>query len=144
MHWGTQSRQLFKTENLPGNTDCERRLRTRNNKWQNNFRRNFLLVTLVYYIISCRVACSYWRSVTRIDYKWKGLKHLTSSFIIITSISRKFQGFWLEYMMKGLMTVTSVTMILLTFWLQKDWNSIILICYTFCFALIFKNSKCSY
>ena len=29
---GTQSRQLFKTENLPGNTDCERRLRTRNSK----------------------------------------------------------------------------------------------------------------
>ena len=48
MHWGTQSRQLFKTENIPGNTDCERRLRTRKNKWQNIFRPNFLFVTLVY------------------------------------------------------------------------------------------------
>ena len=32
-----------------------------------------------------------------------------------TSISRKFQEFRLEYVMKGLVTVTSVTMILLTF-----------------------------
>ena len=46
--------------------------------------------------------------------------------VIITSISRKFQGFWLEYVMKGLLTVTSVTMILLTFWLpqiiKKKWK----------------------
>ena len=120
MHWGTQSRQLFKTENLPGNTDCERRLRTRSNKWQNKYRRNFLFVTRIHDIFSCRVACSYWRNVTRIDFNWKGLKHLSTSFIIFTSISRKTQGFWLEYVMKGLLTVASVTMILLTFWLPLE------------------------
>ena len=47
----------------------------------------------------------------------KGHQYLTSFFIIITSISRKFQGFWLEYGRKRLQTVTSATMILLTFWL---------------------------
>ena len=48
----------------------------------------FLFLTLVYYIFSCRVACSYWRNVTRIDFNWKRLQHFSSSFIIITSISR--------------------------------------------------------
>ena len=43
MHGGTLSRQLFKPENLPGNKDCERRLRTRNKKTQNNFDEIFYL-----------------------------------------------------------------------------------------------------
>ena len=52
--------------------------------------------------------------------------------IIYCSISRKFLRFWLEYVMKGPLTVTSNTMIFLTFWLfyyfvkvtksQVKWN----------------------
>ena len=60
----------------------------------------------------------YWNKFNwRNKFNCKDISTYYLLFSTITSISRTLQGFWLEYAMKGLLTVTSVTMILLTVWL---------------------------
>ena len=113
----TKPEQVFFKQRISlVNTDCE--CGTINDRTTKFF---FISNTkYVNIIFSCRVACSYWRKVTRVEFNCHYINNNHLLFIIIISLSRKFRWCWLDnVMMEQLLTVTLATMILSTFSLKK-------------------------